>query len=135
MKKHLRAWSREPVVVPRWMLTAKYLAFVILGILSIWSGIPTITIATFDTFTTYMSVGLSVASIIGVVTSFRREWEWVEKWAALCIAAFLATWAVSAIWRAAAEGDIGRVAGAYAILVTAMAPTARAFGVMTRAGL
>lgn len=135
MKKHIVAWSREPVIVPRWMLTMKYLGFVVLGILSSLGGIPTIAHATFDSFTTYMSIGLVVVSVVGVASSFRRDWEWVEKWAALSIAAFLATWSVAAIWAGFADLDLGRAAGAFAVLLLAMLPASRSFGLMTRAGL
>lgn len=135
MKKHLSAWEREPDVrIPRWLVTAKYIAFIVLGGLAIWAGIPTLTLATYDMFTTVMCVGLIAASIIGAVASSRMDWEWVEKWASLVIAAFLSTWALASIWRAISEGDIGRVTGAYAILVIAMLPAARSFGLMTRAG-
>lgn len=135
MKKHLSAWEREPDVrIPRWLVTAKYVAFIVLGALAIWAGIPTLTLATYDMFTAVMSVGLILASTIGAVASSRMDWEWVEKWSALVIAAFLSTWALASIWRAVSEGDLGRVTGAYAILVIAMLPAARSFGLMTRAG-
>lgn len=134
MKKHLSAWSREPIIVPRWVLTAKYVAFTVLGILTVIGGIPTIALATFDSFTTFMSAGLVLASFVGTVASFRRDWEWVEKWAALSIAAILSTWAVAAIWRAASEGDVGRVAGAFAVVVVAMLPAARALDLLGKAG-
>lgn len=135
MKTHIAAWSREPIVVPRWMLTAKYIGFVILGLLSSIGGIPTISHATFGSFTTFMSIGLVAVSVAGTITSFRRDWESVEKWAALSIAAFLATWAVAAIWAALAEMDLGRAASAFAVLLLAMLPASRSFGLMTRAGL
>lgn len=136
MKSHITLWSKQPaVLVPRWVLTAKYLGFCILGFLAFAGGIPSVALATFDSFTTYMSAGLCVASVIGVVASFRQKWEWIEKWAALVITAFLATWAVSATWRAFAEGDLDRAAGSFAVLLVAMLPALRSFGLMTRAGL
>jgi hypothetical protein len=135
MKKRFIAWSKEPIHVPRWMLTMKYFAFAILGLLSFIGGIPTLSIATFDTFTTAWSGGLVVAGTVAAITSIRRSWEGVEKWAALIVAALLFTWAVAAIIRAASEADISRVAGAFAVLVISMLPAARAFGLMRRAGL
>lgn len=134
MKQHLINWSREPIVVPRWMLTLKYLAFVILGTLSVIGGIPSISEATFTTFTTYWSGGLVVSAAIATVASFRRAWESLEKWSVLLVSGFLLTWVVAAIVRAAGEGDLGRMAGAFSVLVITMLPVARTIDLMGRAG-
>lgn len=135
MKKHLIEWSKEPIIVPRWLLTLKYIAFVVLGTLSVIGGIPSITVATFETFTTVWSAGLVVSAVIAGVASVRREWEDTEKWASLAITAFLLTWSVAAIWRAVTEGDIDRAAGAFAVLVITFLPGARAFGLLRNTGL
>lgn len=119
------------------MLTAKYLGFVVLGFLTFAGGIPTLSIVTFDSFTTWMSGALVLASITGVVASFRRDWEWVEKWAALVISALLSSWAVAAILRVFVEYglDLDRAGGAFAVLLLAMLPAARSFALMTKAGV
>lgn len=135
MKKHLLAWSKEPIVVPRWMLTVKYLAFAILGALSIYGGIPSLSQATFDTFTVYWGAALVLASASAAVASFRREWEEWEKWTSLILFALLSSWSVAAIWRAASEGDITRVAGSFAVLIISMLPGTRALGLMRVAGV
>lgn len=130
MKKRLLSWSKDPIHVPRWMLTLKYVAFAILGILSFIGGIPSLTLATFDTYTAYWSIGLVVCALIAAVLSFRKAWEPREKWFALIVAGLLMSWAVAAIWRASVEGDITRVAGAFAVLVISFLPAVRAFGLL-----
>lgn len=130
MKKRLLSWSKDPIHVPRWMLTLKYAAFVVLGILSFIGGIPSLTLATFDTYTAYWSIGLVVCSVIAAVLSFRKAWEPREKWFALLVAGLLLTWAGAAIWRASSEGDITRVAGAFAVLIISFLPAVRAFGLL-----
>lgn len=134
MKKHLEAWSREPIVVPRWMLTLKYFAFAVLGFFSVIGGLPTLNAATFDTFTTFWSALLVISALVAMVASFRHSWEEVEKWAGLVVTSLLTTWAASAIWKAASEGDLGRVAGAFGVLVIAMLPAVRVIGLMRGAG-
>lgn len=121
---------KDPIHVPRWMLTGKYIAFAILGVLAIIGGMPTITLATFSTYTTYWAAGLVVASGLAAYWSLDRSHEKYEKWAALAVTALLATWAVAAIWRAAAEGDLDRVAGAFAVVIISGLPGIRAFGLM-----
>lgn len=134
MKLKLLRWSKDPIHVPRAVLTAKYVAFMVLGVLSVIGGIPSLSLATFDTWTTYWSAGLVVSAAIATVTSFRRAWEYIEKWFALIIFGLLMSWAVAAIWRAAAEGDVSRVAGSFAVLVISFLPGIRAFGLMRDAG-
>ena len=130
MKKRLLSWSKDPIHVPRWMLTLKYVAIIVLGILSFIGGIPSLTIATFDTYTVYWSVGLIACSAIAAILSFRKAWEPGEKWFALIVAGLLMSWAGAAIWRASVEGDITRVAGAFAVLVISFLPAVRAFGLL-----
>lgn len=134
MKKHLALWSREPIHVPRWMLTAKYFAFMILGILSVIGGISSLELATFDAFTTYWSAGLVVSAAVAMVLSMRKEWEPKEKWAVLIVASLIVSWATAAIWRAAVEGDLGRITGAFGVLVISLLPVTRALGLLRNAG-
>lgn len=135
MKKLIDAWSKEPIHVPRWMLTAKYVSFAVLGALAVWSGIPTLQVVTFDAFTTGWAALLVLASILAAVFSFRREWEEGEKWASLVVSSLLATWGSAAVIRAIIEQDVGRVAGAFAVVIIAMLPSARALGLLRRAGV
>lgn len=130
MKRRLLSWSKDPIHVPRWMLTGKYAAFVVLGILSFIGGIPSLTLATFDTYTAYWSLGLTAASFVAMIASFRKAWEPGEKWFALIVAGLLMSWAGAAIWRAAVEGDISRVAGSFAVLIVSFLPAVRAFGLL-----
>lgn len=130
MKKKLLSWSKDPIHVPRWLVTLKYAAFAILGLLSFVGGIPSLTLATFDTYTAYWSLGLIACSLVAAVLSFRKGWEPGEKWFALIVTGLLMSWAVAAIWRAAVEGDIERVAGSFAVLVISGLPGVRAFGLI-----
>lgn len=134
MKKQSALWSREPIHVPRWMLPGKYFAFMILGVLSVIGGISTLELATFDAFTTYWSAMLVLSSAVAMVLSLRAEWESAEKWAVLVIASLLISWATAAIIRAATEGDVGRIAGAFAVLVISLLPATRALGLLRNAG-
>ena len=135
MKKRLTNWFKDPILVPRWLITLKYLAFAILGALSVIGGIPTLALATFESFTTYWSAGLIVAAVIAAVASLERRWEEAEKWSGLVVFALLASWSVAAIWRAASEGDVDRMAGAFAVLIISGLPGARVLGLMRGAGL
>lgn len=136
MRKHLLTWRDSTFESPKWLLTFKYTFFFILGLLSsVFGAGESLNLMTFEGYTTYWSAGLTVASGVAAVASFRTHWEqtW-EKWPAVIITGLLLTWAAAATWRAIAEGDPGRVQGAFAILGLALLPGTRALGLLRKSG-
>lgn len=130
MRKKLIHWAKTPIFVPRWMLSAKYIGFVVLGLFILLWGNPTLSLATFDGYTTFWAIGVMATATFSLPGSFRERYESFEKWTALILAGLVTTWSVAAIIRAVNEGTFERIPGAWAILMLGLLPAARAFGLL-----
>lgn len=123
-------WWETPIFVPRWMLSAKYLGFILMGLFFLLWGNVTLQLATFDLYTTFWASGVIVTSILCLPGSVHDRFEALEKWCALVLGGLIMSWAVAAIWRAFAEGDFTRIPGAWAVFLVGMFPLARGFGLL-----
>lgn len=130
MKKKFQQWHSSPLVIPRSVLTVKYLGFAILGLLGVIGGMPTLDLLTFRGYTFVWCVLLVIAGVWGTIYSFDVSGEQREKYAAVAITGLILTWSIAAMWRATVEGDIGRVSGAFSIFLLCMFPGARALGLL-----
>lgn len=133
MFRKIKQWHKDPLVIPRWLLTAKYFSFAVLGLLGFLGGLPTLDLLTFEGYTAGWSLLLIVFSLWGAWHSTSEAGEPKEKWGAVAVFALLFTWAVAAIIRAIAEGDVGRISGAYTVLVISMLPGVRAWDLLRKA--
>jgi hypothetical protein len=136
VRKHLLTWRDSHFEAPKWLLSAKYFFFAILGLLAtIFGASESLNVLTFEGYTTYWSAGLTAVSLVALVASFRTKWEqtW-EKWAAVIITGLLLSWAAAAVFFAIREGDTGRVQGAFAIFGLTMLPGSRALGLIRKTG-
>lgn len=136
MRKHILTWRDSAFESPKWLLTFKYAFFFILGLLSaVFGASESLNLLTFEGYTTFWSMGLTLTSGVAMVASLRTAWEQVwEKWSVVILTGLLLTWAAAAIIRAINEGDPGRVQGAFAILGLALLPGTRALGLLRRSG-
>lgn len=133
MFRKIKEWHKDPLVVPRWLLTAKYIGFAVLGFLVLLGGLPTLDLLTFDGYTAVWSGVLMLASLWGAYYSLSEEGEKREKNGAIVVWAMLTTWAIAALARALFfEPDVDRLSGAWAVVLISMLPGARAFGLMKR---
>lgn len=133
MFQKFKKWHKDPLVVPRSLLTAKYIAFAILAILVFLWGLPTIDLLTFHGYTSLWAVALFGASAWGAVYSISESGEKREKAGAVGVAVLVITWAILAMGRAlfSPEGpELDRIAGAWAVAIVSMFPGARAIGLM-----
>lgn len=128
-----KKWHKDPLIVPRSLLTAKYVAFAILAILVFAWGLPTIDLLTFQGYTALWALGLFGASAWGAVYSVSETGEQREKAGAVGVFALVGAWALLAMGRAlfGPEGpELDRIAGAWAVVIVSMFPGARAFGLL-----
>ncbi len=135
MFRKIKQWHKDPLVIPRWLLTAKYLSFAVLGFLGFLGGLPTLDLLTFEGYTALWSVVLMLASIWGAYYSLSEAGEQREKWGAVVVFAMLFTWAFAAMIRAVVEGDVGRISGSYSVLVISMLPGVRAWDLLRKTGM
>lgn len=133
MFRKIKEWHKDPLVVPRSLLTAKYIGFAILGFLVLLGGLPTLDLLTFEGYTAVWSGILILASLWGAYYSLEEAGEKREKNGAIVVWAMLTTWAIAALARAVFfEPDVDRLSGAWAVVLISMLPGARAFGLMKR---
>lgn len=128
-----KQWHKDPLVVPRSLLTAKYVAFAILGVLVGLGGLPTIDLLTFHGYTALWALALLGASVWGAAFSFSEAGEKREKAGAVGVFVLVFTWALLAMWRALFGPDgveLERIAGSWAVVIVSMFPGARAFGLL-----
>jgi hypothetical protein len=131
MFRKIKQWHKDPLVIPRSLLTAKYVGFAILGVLVLLGGLPTLDLLTFEGYTFLWATLLTGASLWGAYYSISETGEKREKWGAVLVFALLATWAIAAIIRAVfVEPDLERLSGAWSVVLISMLPGARAFGLL-----
>lgn len=123
-------WWKTPIFVPRWMLSAKYSGFIIMGILFLLWGNATLQLATFDLYTTFWACGVIATAALCLPGSVHDKFESLEKWCALILGGLIMSWSVAAIWRAFAESEFSRIPGAWAVFLVGMFPLARGFGLL-----
>lgn len=133
MFRKIKQWHKDPLVIPRSLLTAKYVGFAILGFLVLLGGLPTLDLLTFAGYTAVWAALLVLASLWGAYYSLSEAGEKQEKKGAVAVWALLATWAIAAIARAVFfEPDVDRLSGAWSVVLISMLPGARAFGLLKR---
>lgn len=130
MRKKLISWGKTPIFVPRWMLSAKYAGFIVMGILFLLWGNVTLQLATFDLYTKFWAAGVIITAVLSLPGSIRETYESLEKWAALILSGLIMSWAVAAIFRAISESELSRIPGAWAVFLVGLFPLARGFGLL-----
>ena len=127
----IKQWHKDPLVIPRSLLTAEYVGFAILGVLVLLGGLPTLDLLTFDGYTFLWVTLLTGASLWGAYYSVHETGEKREKLGDYGGFILLFTWAIAALFRALFfEPDIDRLSGAWSVLLISMLPGVRAFGLM-----
>lgn len=136
MKTYLQKWFSEPLVIPRWMLSAKYAFFAILGLLAAIAGIPSFDITTFSGYTTPWSAGIVIAASFAFYASLEQSRErHMEKWSVIALVSLLGAYLVAAWIPTIAEFNLGRVIFCWLVTGILMLPTVRAGSLLRKYGL
>lgn len=132
MFRKIKQWHKDPLVIPRSLLTAKYIGFAVLGFLVLLGGLPTLDLLTFDGYTSVWAGLLLLSSLWGAYYSVHESGEKREKTGAVFVWALLSGWAIAAVSRAifGDEEILERLAGAWSVVLISMLPGARAFGLL-----
>lgn len=133
-----RLWTAvrgAPIIVPRWMLTAKYALFVALGVVAGIAGIPTLSLTTWEGYTTIWAVLLAVGAAVAAVGSLRVRCEPAEAAGATVVVALLSAYAIGAMVLAVGSADSGRAALAIVLLIVTLLPAVRAVPLLLRVGV
>jgi hypothetical protein len=140
MKKLIEAWKLQDLILPRWMLSAKYGFFVTLGILAAIAGIPTFDLTTFFGYTSIWSTGIVLSASLAFYASLSVARErHLEKWSAVALVALFGSYTVAA-WIATlaefgSDKALGRVIFCWILMGVTMLPSVRAWDLLRRYGL
>lgn len=126
--RNFRNWyTREPIVIHRWVLQAKYLLFIVLAWRVAASGLTTLEETAGRGYLLVWAVAIILGSTVAFLASLQDKWGVVEKWADIWIAAWLMFVAVSSLM-------LGREGGFWIVLVVTLLPAGRAIGLFVKAG-
>lgn len=81
------AW--EPIAVPRWAITLKYIGFTIAGVIAFVEGVETISLATPEGYEPIWAGFVVLGALVAAVGSLRPKWGCVEAIGASVIVSFL----------------------------------------------
>lgn len=95
---------REPIVIPRWVLTVKYAFFLILAAATGVRGLVTLDLTTPAGYTPIWCIAVAGGALIALPASVVSAWEHAEKWAAAWIAGWLSVVAVNAMFTGSGAG-------------------------------
>lgn len=122
----MRERQREPVVIPRWLLTVKYFVFILVGAAVLNASSPTFDLAYDEPLTVAWPILLILTSVVTFVGSFRAEWEGsLEKWGVSVIFILMAIYAFAPI-HFVLMGDQNRLAYSTIAILVSLLPYARA---------
>lgn len=135
LKRRARRWANRPIILPGWMLTAKYLGFMLLGLTVYLATSPSLT----ETAGAWLSPvwGLLVIATggFGAYGSLRERNEPVERWACAALAILLWVYAVSPVLIIITELDWDRATYSVTALLLSGLPIARAIYLLRRTGI
>lgn len=120
------AW--EPIAVPRWAITIKYLLFTACGVSAFFSVIQTLSLATPEGYIPVWAACMSVGAVLGAVGSLRPKWGWVEAVGASIVVAFLVVLTVLVFAR-------GSVPVGILLIIVTVLPAVRALFLTARIAL
>lgn len=106
-KTHLREDLRrlnDPISMPRWVLPAKYLFFIMLAASTFVSGLRTLDLTTPATYTPIWCLAIAVGSIVALPASVTIRGEHVERWAAAWVAGWLSVVAFNSFFVSTGAG-------------------------------
>lgn len=125
-------------MIPRWMLTAKYIGFVVLGTAAAYAGIPTLNLTTWYGYTTWWGIALAIAAVVAGIGSVKDAWQVTEKWGAVGVSALMLAYLAGAITLVFGGNPAGfalRSGLVIILFMVTMLPALRAGHLLTRTGI
>jgi len=98
-REHFMRTAWEPIAVPRWALTIKYLMFVIVGLAAFIVGSPTLSLVTFAGYEPVWAAFVALGGILGFIGTLKPVWGYIEAIGGSVLVSFLAVLILSLIFR------------------------------------
>lgn len=125
MRKKLKEWTDEPIILSRWVLTIKYALLVLLGLAVAVATAPSLDEAvSSESYSSAWGTGLALAGTVALIGSTSKAREKAEKIGATVLFALLTVYAISPILLVL-QGDMDRLAYSVVAVTISVAPGAR----------
>lgn len=115
---------RSPIVIPRGILSVKYIMFILLGLSIYIASSPSVDEQTPDWFTPVWGLSIAAPAVVAAFASFSERWETAEFWALVLLVPCIISYPIAAV-SSVVNGDTDRLAFSVAALLIALLPTGR----------
>lgn len=116
------AW--EPIAIPRWTVAVKYALFIVVGLATFITGLPTLSLTTFNGYEPIWAGFVGFGGILGFIGALRPRWGGIEAFGAAILVSFLAVLIVALTSR-------GSTSVALLLVVVCVVPAVRAVFLFT----
>lgn len=130
----MRSHLREPITIPRWLLTIKYTLFVFVGVTVLWASSPSVDEVSPNWLTPVWAGGITLTATIALVGSLAERFEPLERWSCAVLASLFIVFAVAPI-SLVLQGDADRAVYSVIALGFACIPTFRTAQLLRRTGM
>lgn len=139
MRARFRRWRHSLIAVPRWVFTASYFGFILLGTVVSIVGSRVFDFTTWEDYQNLWGLLVSVAALVAMVGSFGQplsRLEKVERFGASGLMSLFTAYLGGAIIQAVQHGGPGgfTLAGAVIAVFLFLLPTVRALDLLRTAG-
>lgn len=133
----IAAWAEDDVQIPRWLLTVKYAALTLLGVVVIFASQPSIEQFTdSEVWTTGWGYGIALsaaACLVGSVSA-RKAYERIERVASVALMSLFVIYAIAPLWLVIVEGDLDRASLSVVAIALSIVPFARMLTLLRSTG-
>jgi hypothetical protein len=128
---------RSPIYVPRWILTATYLGFVVLGVLAIIFGSPTLNVLNPHGYTLIWGVIATIGASIAAWGSMSDRREAIERWGNLIFVLDLIFYCLNALVLVLGDHEDATQRAVFTgiVLMLTALPLGRGVYLLTRTGV
>jgi hypothetical protein len=126
-----------PVWIPRWILTAAYTGFAVLGVLGVIFGSPTLDLTNPDGYTVFWGAAVAAGALTAAIGSITERWEPVERIGNLLMVLTLILYCVDALYLVfgKTDGATSRAVFTGIVCIMTLLPLGRGFYLITRTGI
>lgn len=130
MLRHLR----DVIVIPRWLLTAKYAVFVLVGVAAFVASSPSAEEVSPNWVPPIWSILLAAASLSAMIGSLSRKTELLEQWSCVAVASLFLFFATAPVIVAILRADPDRILYGAIALGFSLLPILRAVQLLSQVG-
>lgn len=133
MRRRLRRWAGEPIVIPRGSMVTKYVFTTLLGLAVAIATGPSLDEVTSTSYSSLWGVGMALSGSVATFGSTRKAWWRVEFVGATGVFALLAVYALSPVLLILG-GDVEKLAYSIIALGFLVFPLTRLVTLIRRGG-